>query len=156
MELRQYQVFESALQDEQHLACLDSPWLDGPDARLPLEHWEVLGQLAVEKEWVDLVLWEKMSDLDGADFSLGEQEEFFECLLRLQAYLRLDLMLMLQRTADCPEPLPGCEHSRMLEAVIQVFQLSGQQTDSYVDQDSDEDQSVEDDDAEDLSQGDEA
>ena len=129
---RRFQVFVSDLADEETLErVLPSPWRDGPDARIPLEHWEALGQVALDRGYVDMVLWEKMSDLDGAEFSLQEEELFRECLLRLQAFLRTDLMLMLQRTADCPEPLPGTEHARMLEAVIQVLDISAHEMDSY-------------------------
>ena len=129
---RESQVFVSDLADEEELErVLPSPWRVGPDARIPLEHWEAIGQVALDRGYVDLVLWEKMSDLDGAEFSLEEEELFRECLLRLQAFLRTDLMLMLQRTADCPEPLPGTEHARMLEAVIQVLDISRHEMDSF-------------------------
>ena len=39
---RQYQIFRATLPRGQSLQLLPSPWLDGKDVSIPLEHWDVL------------------------------------------------------------------------------------------------------------------
>ena len=130
---RQYQVFAATLPPGQTLELLPSPWLDGKEVSIPREHWDVLREVAHLKGQVDVALWDQMSDLDGIQPEPIEIRMFVTGLKLLEAQLRTDMATMLTLTKDMPEPLPGSEHARMLEAVIRVFERSGSQADSWVD-----------------------
>jgi len=130
---RMYQIFQSNLEEGEDLGLEPSPWVIGGDVRIPLEHWDALQDLAQDRGFVDPELWMKMSDLDEVTCEIEELEEFEFGLMELQKMLRADMMMMLQRTSHCPEPLPGWEHARMIDAVLRVFELSDTETQSYID-----------------------
>ena len=130
---RQYQVFKATLPPGQSLELLPSPWLVDRDVSIPLEHWDVLREVAHLKGLVDTELWERLSTLDGERPEPIEIRMFLTGLKLLEAQLRTDMATMLTLTKDFPEPLPGSEHARMLEAVIRVFEKSGSETDSWID-----------------------
>jgi hypothetical protein len=132
VEKRQYQVFKATLPRGQTLELLPSPWLVDGDVSIPLEHWDVLREVAHLKGLVDMHLWENLSTLDGVRPEPIEIRLFVTGLKLLEAQLRTDMATMLMLTKDLPEPLPGSEHARMLEAVIRVFEKSGSETDSWV------------------------
>jgi hypothetical protein len=100
---------------------------------LPLEHWEALGELAAEMRLVKPETWQEMSRVEsGQGPELRKLKGFYDGLLNLQAFLRTDMTRMLRKTARFPEPLPGWEHARMLEAVIRVIQLRGPEYTAWV------------------------
>ena len=98
-----------------------------------MEHWDLLQQLADERHFVARKLWEEMSSLDEVYGEPEDLQMFEGGLKQLQKFLRRDMTLMLQRTSHCPEPLPGWEHARMLEAVLKVLELAGEEVESYLD-----------------------
>jgi hypothetical protein len=132
MAKRHYQIFRSDLEEGEELGLEPSPWVVGGDASIPLEHWDALQDLAQDRGFVDPELWMRMSDLDEVYCELEELEEFEQGLMELQKMLRADMMVMLQRTSHCPEPLPGSEHARMIDAVLRVFELSDTETQSFI------------------------
>lgn len=89
--------------------------------------------MADERHFVDWKLWEDMSFLDEVYCEESELQMFMGGLKELQRALRADMSLMLQRTRTFPEPLPGWEHARMLDAVLATMELAGTQVESYVD-----------------------
>lgn len=98
---------------------------------MPHEHWDILGSLAAQRKYVRPELWNLMSTLEGQPPEPMEIKMFCTGLKLLQRELRAD-MTMLAATSRCPEPLPGWEHARMLEAVIRVFEKSGSGADSWI------------------------
>ena len=74
-----------------------------------------------------------MSTLDGERPEPIEVRMFVTGLKVLMSQLRSDMATMLMLTKDCPEPMPGSEHARMLEAVVRVFEKSGSEVDSWID-----------------------
>lgn len=90
-------------------------------------------QVADERHFVDWKLWEDMSFLDEVYCEEDELQMFIGGLRQLQRALRADMSFMLQRTRTFPEPLPGWEHARMLDAVLATMEISGTQVESYVD-----------------------
>lgn len=82
---------------------------------------------------MDWKLWEDMSFLDEVYCEEDELQMFIGGLRQLQRALRADMSFMLQRTRTFPEPLPGWEHARMLDAVLATMEISGTQVESYVD-----------------------
>ena len=132
---RMYQVFTASLPKGQTLELLPSPWLVSEEnlVSIPHEHWEVLREVAARKNLVSGELWDRMSCLDGERPEPIEIRMFVTGLKVLMSQLRADMATMLMLTKDLPEPMPGSEHARMLEAVVRVFEKSGSETDSWVD-----------------------
>ena len=132
---RMYQVFEAKLPKGQTLELLPSPWLVSEEnlISIPLEHWDVLRAVAARKNLVSNELWERLSTLDGERPEPIEVRMFVTGLKVLMSQLRADMATMLMLTKDCPEPMPGSEHARMLEAVVRVFEKSGSEADSWID-----------------------
>lgn len=112
---------------------MPSPWLVDNHVSIPLEHWDVLMEVAHRKGLVERELWERMSTLDGERPEPIETKMFLTGLKILEAQLRTDMATMLTLTKSFPEPMPGSEHARMLEAVIRVFEKSGMEADSWID-----------------------
>ena len=131
---RAYQIFRSYLADDEEFEIEDSPWFVDGDAIIPLEHWDALQEVADERHFVDWDLWNDMSDLDEYFCELDELQMFVGGLKELQRFLRTDMMLMLQKTSRCPEPLPGSEHARMLTAVLAVLDIARTDVESYVEE----------------------
>lgn len=129
---RQYQVFRAELSEDIDPDIQESPWFVNDEARIPLEHWDALQELADEKHFVDWDLWEDMSCLDEVYCELEELQMFVGGLKQLQKFLRRDMAVMLMRTSHCPEPLPGSEHARMIEAVLKILELASEEVESFV------------------------
>ena len=132
MGTRAYQIFRSDLAEGDDVKLEDSPWFVEGDAIIPLEHWDALQEVADERHFVGWELWSDMSDLDEYYCELDELQMFVGGLKELQSFLRLDMMLMLQKTSSCPEPLPGSEHARMITAVLAVLDSARTDVESYV------------------------
>lgn len=131
-EVRKFQIFEANLPQGQSLELLPSPWLVDGLVSIPLEHWELLRELAVANKVVGNDLWVRMSTLDGERPEPIEIKMFVTGLKVMMSRLRTDMTAMLRLTQGFPEPLPGSEHARMLEAVVRVLEKSGSQADSWV------------------------
>lgn len=129
---RAYQIFRSSIDEQEEVDLESSPWFVEGDAIIPLEHWDALQEVADERHFVDWDLWNDMSDLDEYYCDLDELQMFVGGLKELQRFLRTDMMLMLQKTSSCPEPLPGSEHARMISAVLTVLDISRTEVESYV------------------------
>lgn len=128
--------------DEQELPIEPSPWFSGSDVCLPLEHWQALRAVADERHFVDSELWDTMSSLEEFYCQEEELQMFLGGLRQLQKSLRTDMTVMLSRTSRFPEPLPGWEHARMLDAVLAALELAGTEVESYVDDQESSDDEV--------------
>ncbi len=115
---RYYQIFETyELETPLDELMLPSPWVVEDSVRIPLEHWELLGQLAQQRKYFPYDVWEMVSQNEEHDLTYDMLEAFLDTLCKLESELRTDTMGMLQRSQSFPEPLPGSEHSRMIAAV---------------------------------------
>ena len=129
---RRYQIFKADIPQGKSLELVPSPWHNGLEVSIPLEHWDVLQELAAQRGHVRPELWNTMGQLEGQGCEAMESRMFCTGLKLLQRELRHDMVLMLTRTSTFPEPLPGSEHARMLEAVIRVLEMSGSKADSWI------------------------
>lgn len=135
---RYYQIFETyELETALDQLMEPSPWVVEGSVRMPLEHWELLGQLAHRRKYFPYDVWEMVSMSEEHDLSYDMLEAFLDTLCKLESELRTDTMGMLQRSQSFPEPLPGSEHSRMIAAVRTAIEAGEGEFASYREEVSD-------------------
>lgn len=130
---RRFQVFESLVEETFAASAPECPWVIGHFVQVPMEHWEVLGEVADERGYYPLEAWDAVSNNEEFDVDQHMIETFMLTLIKLELELRTDIMFMLERTQHCDEPFPGTEHARMLAAVRVAIQHGAETFVSYAD-----------------------
>lgn len=135
---RRWQVFIAPGDDEQELSIPESPWHVYREARMPLEHWEVITEFA-EKNIPELgKLLESASylDEDYSKWSDAKTQRMYEGLKKLCVLIAQSEPLTPEITDKILEDHPPEAHIKMIKAVLAVIEESqrmGEMFDSYID-----------------------
>jgi hypothetical protein len=135
---RRHQRFVAPGEEELSLSIPKSPWHLERRVRIPVEHWELLLELAHEKlpEYGNLI--KKASYLDGdfSDWSMGKTADLRIALEKLCLILSQSENFTYKDVDEVYEDYPNDSYIRMIQAIIAVVDESlkiKEFFDSYVD-----------------------
>ncbi|NTX01781.1 MULTISPECIES: hypothetical protein [Myxococcus] len=126
---RRHQVFVAPGPENEALPTEPSPWHQGREVYLPLEHWHLLLNEARHLDAAEaarLQEWSGRGALEDDTFapSTGELDNAVAFLKRLASHVRSAPALVPEPTEEFPEDFIPEEHARMLDSVTAVFSES--------------------------------
>jgi|GEM_PF-2470613 len=124
---RQHQVFIAPGASDEALPTEPSPWHQGREVHLPLEHWRLLLEEARRLDVTEaarLLEWSGRGPLEDDAFapSAEELDSAVAFLKRLAGHVRQAPALVPEPTEEFPEDFIPEEHARMLDAVAAILE----------------------------------
>lgn len=131
MARRTWQVFVAPGNVEEALAIPPSPWHDAREARIPLEHWNLIWDFAQRIDPQQALVLDQATYLTKADgptdpiaLSPNQVQTLLTFMARLQDEIAQAAPLVPIATEEVPDAYENEEHIRMLAAVAAVFRES--------------------------------